>query len=43
MIELCLARRAGTPDEVGPLGALLMGLMDGGHTAVYRFGALAPK
>ena len=25
MIELCLARRAGTPDEVGPLGALLMG------------------
>jgi NAD(P)-dependent dehydrogenase (short-subunit alcohol dehydrogenase family) len=54
MIELCLAERAGTPDEVGAVGALLMGpeggfitgsdfLMDGGLTAAYRFGALAPK
>jgi NAD(P)-dependent dehydrogenase (short-subunit alcohol dehydrogenase family) len=54
MIELCLAGRAGTPDEVGTVGALLMGpeggfitgsdfLMDGGLTAAYRFGALAPK
>jgi NAD(P)-dependent dehydrogenase (short-subunit alcohol dehydrogenase family) len=53
MIELCLAERAGTPDEVGAVGALLMGpeggfitgsdfLMDGGLTAAYRFGALAP-
>lgn len=25
MIELCPAGRAGTPDEVGSLGALLMG------------------
>jgi NAD(P)-dependent dehydrogenase (short-subunit alcohol dehydrogenase family) len=54
MIELCPAGRAGTPDEVGTVGALLMGpegafitgsdfLMDGGVTAVYRFGELAPK
>jgi NAD(P)-dependent dehydrogenase (short-subunit alcohol dehydrogenase family) len=54
MIELCLAGRAGTPDEVGAVGALLMGpeggfitgsdlLIDGGLTAAYRFGALAPK
>jgi NAD(P)-dependent dehydrogenase (short-subunit alcohol dehydrogenase family) len=54
MIELCLAGRAGTPDEVGTVGALLMGpeggfitgsdfLMDGGLTAAYRFGALAPN
>ena len=53
MIELCPAGRAGTPDEVGTVGALLMGpdggfitgsdfLMDGGVTAAYRFGALAP-
>jgi NAD(P)-dependent dehydrogenase (short-subunit alcohol dehydrogenase family) len=53
MIELCPAGRAGTPDEVGTVGALLMGpdgtfitgsdfLMDGGVTAVYRFGDLAP-
>ena len=54
MIELCPARRAGTPDEVGTVGALLMGtdgafitgsdfLMDGGVTAAYWFGDLAPK
>jgi NAD(P)-dependent dehydrogenase (short-subunit alcohol dehydrogenase family) len=54
MIELCPAGRAGTPDEVGTVGALLMGpegafitgsdfLMDGGVTASYRFGDLAPK
>ena len=53
MIELCPAGRAGTPDEVGTVGALLMGpegafitgsdfLMDGGVTAAYRFGELAP-
>jgi hypothetical protein len=53
MIELCPAGRAGTPDEVGTVGALLMGpeggfitgsdfLMDGGVTAAYRFGDLAP-
>ena len=54
MIELCPEGRAGTPDEVGTVGALLMGtegvfitgsdfLMDGGVTAAYRFGDLAPK
>ncbi|MBF0462247.1 MAG: SDR family oxidoreductase [Magnetococcales bacterium] len=54
MIELCPVRRAGTPDEVGTVGALLMGpdgafitgsdfLMDGGVTASYRFGELTPK
>jgi NAD(P)-dependent dehydrogenase (short-subunit alcohol dehydrogenase family) len=54
MIELCPAGRAGTPDEVGTVGALLMGsegafitgsdfLMDGGVTAAYRFGELAPN
>jgi NAD(P)-dependent dehydrogenase (short-subunit alcohol dehydrogenase family) len=54
MIEGCAARRGGTPDEVGTVGALLMGrdgafitgsdfLMDGGVTAAYRFGDLAPK
>src|SRR5215203_5390422 len=53
MIELCPAGRAGTPDEVGTVGALLMGpdgafitgsdfLMDGGVTAAFRFGDLAP-
>ena len=53
MIELCPTGRAGTPDEVGTVGALLMGpegafitgsdfLMDGGVTAAYRFGELAP-
>jgi NAD(P)-dependent dehydrogenase (short-subunit alcohol dehydrogenase family) len=54
MIALCPAGRAGTPDEVGNVGALLMGtdgafitgsdfLMDGGVTAAYWFGELAPK
>jgi len=54
MIELSPAGRGGTPDEVGTVGALLMGpdgafitgsdfLMDGGVTAAYRFGELAPK
>ena len=54
MIELCPAGRAGTPDEVGTVGALLMGpdgafitgsdfLMDGGVTASYWFGELAPE
>jgi len=54
MIELCPVGRAATPDEVGHVGALLMGLdgafitgsdflMDGGVTASYRFGELAPK
>jgi NAD(P)-dependent dehydrogenase (short-subunit alcohol dehydrogenase family) len=54
MMDLCPAGRAGTPDEVGTVGALLMGadgafitgsdfLMDGGVTASYRYGELAPK
>jgi NAD(P)-dependent dehydrogenase (short-subunit alcohol dehydrogenase family) len=54
MIEACAAGRAGTPDEVGTVGALLMGsegafitgsdfLMDGGVTAAYWYGELAPK
>lgn len=54
MIELSAAGRGGTPDEVGALGALLMGpegtfitgsdfLMDGGVTAAYWYGDLAPK
>jgi NAD(P)-dependent dehydrogenase (short-subunit alcohol dehydrogenase family) len=54
MIELSAAGRAGTPDEVGNVGALLMGadgafitgsdfLMDGGVTASYWFGELAPE
>ncbi len=54
MIELCPGGRAGTPDEVGAVGALLMGadgafitgsdfLMDGGVTAAYWFGELARK
>jgi NAD(P)-dependent dehydrogenase (short-subunit alcohol dehydrogenase family) len=54
MIEVSTAGRAGTPDEVGNVGALLMGpdgafitgsdfLMDGGVTAAYWFGELAPK
>jgi NAD(P)-dependent dehydrogenase (short-subunit alcohol dehydrogenase family) len=52
MIELCPAGRAGTPDEVGAVGALLMGpdaafitgsdfLIDGGVTASYFYGELA--
>ena len=54
MIELSAAGRVGTPDEVGIVGALLMGadgafitgsdfLMDGGVTSAYWFGELAPK
>jgi NAD(P)-dependent dehydrogenase (short-subunit alcohol dehydrogenase family) len=54
MIELAPAGRAGTPDEVGTVGALLMGadgafitgsdfLMDGGVTASYFYGELAPQ
>src|SRR3954469_12875985 len=53
MIEGPAAGRAGTPDEVGTVGALLMGpdggvitgsdiLMDGGVTAAYWYGELAP-
>jgi NAD(P)-dependent dehydrogenase (short-subunit alcohol dehydrogenase family) len=53
MIELSSAKRAGTPDEVGTVGALLMGadgafitgsdfLTDGGVTAAYWYGELAP-
>jgi NAD(P)-dependent dehydrogenase (short-subunit alcohol dehydrogenase family) len=54
MIELSAAGRAGTPDEVATVAALLMGpdggfitgsdfLMDGGVTAAYWFGELAPQ
>jgi NAD(P)-dependent dehydrogenase (short-subunit alcohol dehydrogenase family) len=54
MIALSPAGRAGTPDEVGTVGALLMGpdgafitgsdfLMDGGVTASYFYGDLAPN
>jgi NAD(P)-dependent dehydrogenase (short-subunit alcohol dehydrogenase family) len=54
MIEISAAGRAGTPDEVGNVAALLMGtdgafitgsdfLMDGGVTAAYWYGDLAPK
>jgi NAD(P)-dependent dehydrogenase (short-subunit alcohol dehydrogenase family) len=54
MIELSPAGRAGTPDEVATVGALLMGgdggfitgsdfLMDGGVTASYWYGELAPQ
>ncbi|KAA9034431.1 SDR family oxidoreductase [Ginsengibacter hankyongi] len=53
MIDVSAAKRAGTPDEVGTVGALLMGndgafitgsdfLMDGGVTAAYWYGELAP-
>jgi NAD(P)-dependent dehydrogenase (short-subunit alcohol dehydrogenase family) len=53
MLDLSPAGRAGTPDEVGTLGALLMGpdggfitgsdfLIDGGVTASYFYGELAP-
>jgi NAD(P)-dependent dehydrogenase (short-subunit alcohol dehydrogenase family) len=52
MIELSPAGRAGTPDEVATLAALLMGpdgafitgsdvLMDGGATASFWYGDLA--
>jgi NAD(P)-dependent dehydrogenase (short-subunit alcohol dehydrogenase family) len=54
MITLSAAGRVGTPDEVATVAALLMGpdggfitgsdlLMDGGVTAAYWYGALAPK
>lgn len=54
MIDLCPAKRGGTPDEVGNVAALLMGpegtfitgsdfLMDGGVTASYWYGELAPQ
>ena len=53
LIALSSAGRAGPPDEVGSVGALLMGpdggfitgsdiLMDGGVTAAYWYGELAP-
>ena len=53
MIDGCPVKRAGTPDEVARVTALLMGaggafitggdfLMDGGVTASYWFGELAP-
>lgn len=52
MIDGSVAKRAGTPDEVGAVGALLMGpdggfitgsdfLMDGGVTASYWFGEVS--
>ena len=54
MIEISAAGRAGTPDEVGNVAALLMGpdggfitgsdfLMDGGVTSAYWYGELAPR
>src|SRR6478609_31954 len=54
MLKLSAAARAGTPDEVAGVAALLMGpdgafitgsdfLMDGGVTAAYWFGELAPN
>jgi len=54
MIDRCPVGRAGTPDEVASVAALLMGaegafitgsdfLMDGGVTASYWFGELAPE
>ncbi|HXX03105.1 MAG TPA: SDR family oxidoreductase [Xanthobacteraceae bacterium] len=54
MIEVSVAGRAGTPDEVANVGALLMGpdggfitgsdfLMDGGVTAAFWYGELAPN
>jgi NAD(P)-dependent dehydrogenase (short-subunit alcohol dehydrogenase family) len=53
MIDVSAVGRAGTPDEVAAVGALLMGpdgsfitgsdfLMDGGVTAAYWYGELAP-
>ena len=50
--SLTVVPRAGTPDEVGAVGALLMGpdggfitgsdfLMDGGVTAAYWYGEVA--
>jgi NAD(P)-dependent dehydrogenase (short-subunit alcohol dehydrogenase family) len=54
MMEISAAGRVGPPDEVGTVGALLMGpdgafitgsdlLMDGGATAAYWVGELALK
>jgi NAD(P)-dependent dehydrogenase (short-subunit alcohol dehydrogenase family) len=54
MIKMSAAGRVGTPDEVGTVAALLMGpdggfitgsdfLMDGGVTAAYWYGDLAPQ
>jgi NAD(P)-dependent dehydrogenase (short-subunit alcohol dehydrogenase family) len=54
MIDLCPAGRAGTPDEIGALGAFLMSpdgafitgsdfLIDGGVTAAYFYGDLQPS
>ena len=54
MLSISAAGRAGTPDEVGNVAALLMGqdgafitgsdfLMDGGVNAAYWFGELSPK
>ncbi len=54
MIEASVAHRAGTADEVATVGALLLGpdgafitgsdiLMDGGVTAAYWYGDLAPR
>jgi NAD(P)-dependent dehydrogenase (short-subunit alcohol dehydrogenase family) len=54
MITASAVGRAGTPDEVGSVGALLLGpdgafitgsdfLMDGGVTAAYWYGELAPQ
>lgn len=54
MLTASAAGRAGTPDEVGTVAAPLMGsdgafitgsdiLMDGGVTAAYWFGDLAPQ
>jgi len=54
MIDATVERRAGTPDEVASVAALMMGadgafitgsdvLMDGGVTAAYWYGELAPK
>jgi NAD(P)-dependent dehydrogenase (short-subunit alcohol dehydrogenase family) len=54
MLDISAAGRAGTPDEVANVAALLMGadgafitgsdfLMDGGVTAAYWYGELAPQ
>ena len=54
MLQLSPVGRAGTPDEVATVAALLMGrdggfitgsdfLMDGGVTASYFYGELTPK
>ena len=54
MLELSPAGRGGTPDEIATLAALLLGpdgtfitgsdfLIDGGVTASYFYGELAPR